>query len=561
MQLEHGQKPSAFVKAWFFLVKALSGRKPSTYNFQGVLPKLPVPPLKQTCKKYLESVKPLLTDEQFKEMEQKADRFLKKDAWKLQLFLNIRRWFTTSWLWTWWEKFVYLTGRDPIMINSNYYILDSCWFKNTDNQAARSAMLLYQAHKFKRMVDWQQLDPIMVQKVVPMCMKQYERIFDTTRLPGLECDQIVHYTDDPQRYVAVNSRGVWYKLNMTIRGAKGIRPCHAHELENQIQWIIDDSAKNPAPAGEDSIAALTGWNRTRWAEARKQFFWEGINKRSLSIIEKSMTVLFLDHKTPKDLVDQSRMIMHNDGKSLWFDKSVSFVSFPNGKAGLMAEHSYADALTVAHMWEWVTTGERLTGYAPDGHVVGFNDASAQEVNLTHQRPQRLAWDLSQPARDVIQNAVDDNKKLIDDLDLTLVEFSDFGKGFMKKAGVSPDAFAQLAMQLAYKRDAGKRALTYEASVTRLFALGRTETVRSLSIESAAFVDTMLDENSTPEARVATLRKAADKHTKLYKSAMVGQGVDRHLFGLYVASKYYQGLLDFFKSSYGNTSRWPHRAVI
>jgi len=27
----------------------------------------------------------------------------------------------------------------------------------------------------------------------------------------------------------------------------------------------------------------------------------------------------------------------------------------------MAEHSYADALTVAHMWEWVTTEERMKG--------------------------------------------------------------------------------------------------------------------------------------------------------------------------------------------------------
>jgi hypothetical protein len=28
---------------------------------------------------------------------------------------------------------------------------------------------------------------------------------------------------------------------------------------------------------------------------------------------------------------------------------------------MMAEHSYADALTVGHMWEWVTTEERMNG--------------------------------------------------------------------------------------------------------------------------------------------------------------------------------------------------------
>ena len=107
---------------------------------------------------------------------------------------------------------------------------------------------------------------------------------------------------------------------------------------------------------------------------------------------------------------------------------------------------------------------------------------------------------------------------------------------MKKARISPDAFFQLAMQLAYKRDSGgKRALTYEASVTRLFAQGRTETVRSLSIESAAFVDAMIDDKTAPEERVRLLRAAADKHTSLYKNAMVGNGIDRHLFGLYIVS--------------------------
>ena len=35
----------------------------------------------------------------------------------------------------------------------------------------------------------------------------------------------------------------------------------------------------------------------------------------------------------------------------WFDKSFSFVIYKNGKNGLNAEHSWADAPTVAHLWE------------------------------------------------------------------------------------------------------------------------------------------------------------------------------------------------------------------
>ena len=65
--------------------------------------------------------------------------------------------------------------------------------------------------------------------------------------------------------------------------------------------------------------------------------------------------------------------------------------------------------------------------------------------------------------------------------------------------------------------------------------GRTETVRSLSIESAAFVDAMLDPAGSNEDRWKKLQAAATKHASLYKNAMVGAGIDRHLFGLYIVS--------------------------
>lgn len=44
------------------------------------------------------------------------------------------------------------------------------------------------------------------------------------------------------------------------------------------------------------------------------------------------------------------------------------------------------------------------------------------------------------------------------------------------------------------QDAGKFNLTYEASMTRLFRDGRTETVRPCTIESSAWVNAMEDKN-------------------------------------------------------------------
>lgn len=93
-------------------------------------------------------------------------------------------------------------------------------------------------------------------------------------------------------------------------------------------------------------------------------------------------------------------------------------------------------------------------------------------------------------------------------------------------------------------------------MTRLFREGRTETVRSCTIESAAFVKAMMDANATvsnperiyphfnfcflhlqKEEKVKLFRKATDRHQLGYKDAMSGKGIDRHLFCLYVVSKY------------------------
>lgn len=67
------------------------------------------------------------------------------------------------------------------------------------------------------------------------------------------------------------------------------------------------------------------------------------------------------------------------------------------------------------------------------------------------------------------------QKLLNDVDLRIYVHDHYGKGFMKKCSVSPDAYIQMALQLAYYRDAGRFSLTYEASMTRLFREGRTET--------------------------------------------------------------------------------------
>lgn len=81
-------------------------------------------------------------------------------------------------------------------------------------------------------------------------------------------------------------------------------------------------------------------------------------------------------------------------------------------------------------------------------------------------------------------------KDINDHQLANLVFGDYGKGLIKKFGVSPDAFVQMAIQLAYYKMYGTCRPTYESSQTRKYAFGRTETTRSVSNESVAWVKIM-----------------------------------------------------------------------
>ncbi|XP_010782003.1 carnitine O-palmitoyltransferase 1, liver isoform-like [Notothenia coriiceps] len=144
--------------------------------------------------------------------------------------------------------------------------------------------------------------------------------------------------------------------------------------------------------------------------------------------------------------------------------------------------------------------------------------------------------VSLQCQEVVQSSLSVARTLADDVDSHIFPFNNFGKGLIKKCRTSPDAFIQIALQLAHFRDKKKFCLTYEASMTRLFREGRTETVRSCTMETCAFVRAMI-RDETREERMNLLKLAAEKHQNLYRLAMTGGGIDRHLFCLYVVSKY------------------------
>ncbi|XP_061465917.1 carnitine O-palmitoyltransferase 1, liver isoform isoform X2 [Rhineura floridana] len=531
MFAEHG-KLSTGTKIWMALVKLFSGRKPMLYSFQTSLPRLPVPAVKDTVNRYLESVRPLMYDEQFKRMEGLGKDFAINLGPKLQWYLKLKSWWATNYVSDWWEEYIYLRGRGPIMVNSNYFAMDFLYFTPTTVQAARAGNAIHATLLYRRKLDRQQIQPLMIYNAIPMCSSQYERMFNTSRLPGTETDTIQHIKDS--KHIVVYHKGCYYKVWLYYDG----RLLKAREIEQQMQQILDDKSE-PQP-GEEKLAALTAGDRVPWAKARQTYFAHGKNKQSLDAIEKAAFFVTLDdtvqgyrEENPMTSMDTyAKALLHGKCYDRWFDKSFTLVVFKNGKMGLNAEHSWADAPIMGHLWENVMFSDCLElGYTEGGHCKG-------EATLGIPMPTRLQWEISEECQEVIERSLTTTAgPLAEDVDFHSFPFDTFGKGLMKKTKTSPDAFVQLALQLAHYRDMGKFCLTYEASMTRLFREGRTETVRSCTLQSCKFVQAMDDPTESIEKKCALFRAAADNHQRLYRLAMTGSGIDRHLFCLYVVSKY------------------------
>ncbi|XP_006131705.1 carnitine O-palmitoyltransferase 1, liver isoform isoform X1 [Pelodiscus sinensis] len=530
MFAEHG-KLSQGTQIWMRLVKLFSGCKPMLYSFQTSLPRLPVPAVKDTVNRYLESVRPLMDDEQFKRMEGLAKDFAVNLGPKLQWYLKLKSWWATNYVSDWWEEYIYLRGRGPIMVNSNYYAMDFLHVIPTSLQAARAGNVIHATLLYRKKLDRQEIKPLMIHNTIPMCSSQYERMFNTSRIPGIETDTIQHIKDS--RHIVVYHKGRYFKVCLYHDG----RLLKAREIEQQMQRILDDSSQ-PQP-GEEKLAALTAGDRVPWAKARQAYFGHGKNKQSLDAVEKAAFFVTLDEteqgyreEDPVTSMDAyAKSLLHGNCYDRWFDKTFTLVVFKNGKMGLNAEHSWADAPIVGHLWENVMSSECLQlGYTEDGHCTG-------DINQNILFPTRLQWDIPEECQEVIERSLCTAKTLANDVDFFSFPFDNFGKGLIKKAKISPDAFVQLSLQLAHYRDMGKFCLTYEASMTRLFREGRTETVRSCTIESCNFVQAMEDPTQSNEKRCKLFRIAAAKHQHMYRLAMTGSGIDRHLFCLYVVSKY------------------------
>lgn len=168
-------------------------------------------------------------------------------------------------------------------------------------------------------------------------------------------------------------------------------------------------------------------------------------------------------------------------------------------------------------------------------------------------PKKLVFELSQP---ILDNIFFAETALCDDIsanDTHVLEFRDYGKRLITANKMSPDAFVQMSILLAYYKLYGKVVCMYEPALTKQFYHGRTEAIRGATMQAKKLCEIWWASDSTKEQKLDALRTATIEHSRLTKEASFGLGVDRHLFALKCIAERQceEGILErrprFFKS--------------
>ena len=507
-------------------------------RIMSTLASLPVPDLESSLNELKMSAASFAaSQEEYTNFCTLVNEFSKVTGPKLHRLLVEKSSKTENWLSDdWWMNKAYLEGRDTIMVWSNPGLI--C--PRIDVPSGRNSTIRYISNFILGTLDFRSFlasggnpEP----GVSGQCMRQYERVFGTTRIPGTEVDSIklgqLDCSNDLS--IVISRHGNFYKVTLPKIETQMDVSNLSKSMEVVIEKILSED-QNPG-----KIGALTVLPRTKWAE-----LYQKLDQNSINSILESQFVVSIDHiDNKKEFVEDwsnsmARQVLHGDSRNIgnrWFDKTIQLiVAVSSGGSqvlgsGICYEHTAAEGPPIVRLMEHamkylVKQSANPTSVRTSNDSVRTSNDSVRTPSDSLLSVQKLPFDPS-PVQSGLSDAVTFHHDLARSLDLQVLEFTEFGKERIKSLKVSPDSFIQVAINWAYYRVHKTTVACYESASTRAFLNGRTECIRSVTPEFYHF---------SKHPSLPALKAAIHAHKNVVKRAMSGHGIDRLLLGLNAAAQ-------------------------
>ncbi|XP_032939924.1 carnitine O-palmitoyltransferase 1, brain isoform-like [Catharus ustulatus] len=477
------------------LVRMFAGRRPGLRSLQGALPALPLPPLRDTVSKAVESLQTLDPGGMGSELPPLARSFLGGPGPQIQRWLSLRGWALPSYLSELWEQQLHLGARGPLPSTGSYYLMDVLGPPPSRLPAARAANVAFAFLSFRSLLRKGTLPPVLLQGSLPTCSAQYERLFGTARIPG--------ESRVPDSFFGV-PRPPWARARALLLQGGGPSSAALRLLEAAPFVVAFDPSPtrgDPSPTRGDPSPSHGDPSPTH-GDPSPQNGAPPPEER--------------DPPRDGDLDAEAKALLLGPPHNRWFDKSLTLVVFPSGRVGLSVELSWGDPPVAGHLWEFALAMDRSLGYDQRGNCRGGSRGRSAEP------PQELQWNLPPQVSEALPQARLQFQALLRGLQLHVVSL---------EPPPGPPEFTQellgLALELALVRERGP-ALTYEPIPTRLFLEGRADGARGVG-RPLLELERALRDPETPRGRRRALLEAALAQARARRrAAMMGAGLERHL---------------------------------
>ncbi|MEU6580381.1 choline/carnitine O-acyltransferase [Nocardia sp. NPDC046763] len=496
----------------------------STFAFDEQLPRVPLPTLEESCTRFLHWCAPLLTSDEYAATAAAVEDLLRPDSPARTLHADLQRFDDTPGVGSWLDEFWpsrYLGRRDRIALNANFFFLfrdDTALASSTSaDQSERAAALIAATVGYKLRLDKEEIPPA-TQRGTRLNMAQNKFLFSETRIPDAPQDTVrVPYSDawpgpSDARHIVVFYRGTMFRMD--VIGSGGV-PYTPEDLSDGLHAVMKAGARRAAT--NTSPGHLTTLARADWAPVYAAL--RPANAAAFDTIETALFCVCLEDFAPRDTLHACDQLLHGDSGNRWFDKSVSFIVFADGEAGINVEHCGLDGTTILSFVDTLLE-------APVSDHAERSGAEAQGLPAIEP----VEFVLGPESKTEIASAAASFAQYAADNATTTVSF-DFGTNRAKRLGISPDAFAQLSYQLAHRRSKGLNGATYESIATRQFRNGRTEAMRVITAEMLDFVAAMEDPAVDRDRKLVALRTAAEAHVRRAQECQRGEAPEQHLWEL------------------------------
>lgn len=468
---------------------------------------LPVSNLDDTLERYKKWVKPLVSNKEYNNTLEIVENFSKSVGKKLQFLLEEERniYSNTSWLSSCWIN-SYLDTRITPIIATNF-TSEIKLEKEYINQHSNDNILFdfisslsevirrYKIGSFEKVYDSRNNE---------ICSSQFQILNGSSRIPFKDRD-IYHISNSNSDYITIFYKNNLFKVPVINSNNELINiKCSILNILNNTEYQ------------EYSLSTICFADSNTAYELRSRYF---DSNPFFNVLENSLFNISIFDENFNTKEEEYLFNMYMKAENSWVYKPLNFIyNLKNKDIYINCEHTYQDGGTIL---EIIKRTKKCM------QIKDFN-FSKDKDNII--RIKEYFDDYYKNEADLIKKDYSNRIKQFNIrnifLDLDESYFNDNLKGFSK------DAIMQFLLQYAQYKTFGIVRGIYEAVDMRDYQYGRTECVRSVSDESLEFVKS-LDINDCDVYNKLSIAEL--EHKNRIKSCKAGNGVNRHLYGLYLMS--------------------------